>query len=234
MPNTPSRWASMQTHRSILALTLLGVWMLSLIGCAQTPNFILHQRARTAMASGNLQAAEANLGQALSQQPGDWKANYLLALVRLQQNRPLDAQLLAEHAMTQNPDGQTSPYILDALAEALLQQNQPVALTSFLKQTASERQTPYDFLRAGKFLAKLGDKDGSELAFRKAARIARADDPTPYVFMADFYESINDAQRAQIALRRAHYVVPNDYNINQRLRGYGLIPGPTIALPPEE
>lgn len=234
MPSTPLCRAGRQSSYLILMLTLLGAGTLLLTGCAQTPNFLLHERARVAMAHGNLRAAEANLGQALSQQPGDWKANYLLAKVRLQQQRPLDAQLLAEHAMTQNPDGQTTPQILDVLAESLLEQNQPVALTSFLKQTASQRQTPYDFLRAGKYLARLGDKDGSELAFRKAARIAKADDPTPYIFMADFYESINDSQRAQIALRHAHYVVPNDHQINQRLRAYGLVPGPTIALPPEE
>ena len=80
------------------------------------------------------------------------------------------------------------------------------------------------------YLQKIGDIDGAIIAFAKAARFGPGD-PQPYIDLANLYESTQRVEQAQQSLRRAYGLKPNHREVNRRLRGYGIIPGPTIALP---
>ena len=79
-----------------------------------------------------------------------------------------------------------------------------------------------------------GDIDQAKLAYRKAAFFALPGDAEPFLTLADFYESIGDTANAVTALRHAYTVTPKDRQIHDRLRRYGIVPGPTAQLPPEK
>ena len=84
-----------------------------------------------------------------------------------------------------------------------------------------------------------GRKQAESLSLRKeasvggkAASFAAPSDPEAQLAIADFYESVGNTEKVIHALRRALYIDPDNRHIQQRLRGYGVIPGPTAALAP--
>ena len=201
-------------------------------GCGLS-NGMLRQRAIEAIAQGRLEAAQTYLLKAVEQNPGDGKAQFYLGRLSLQLNQPLEAQLALEQALIQKRDTLQTPEILDLLAEALYRQNQHEKLFAMLEQAVVEYGTTHDYLRQGDYLAKMGDADNAIVSYRKAANIAADDDARPYFKMAEFLEKIGDTKNAVTALRQAYHIAPDHPGLADRLRGYGLVPGPTVALPRE-
>lgn len=176
--------------------------------------------------------ADVRLSRIVENDPTDWEAHYYLGLVRLEQGRPIDAELLLERALRLRQDYPETSQILDALAEAIYQQNRINALYAMLQQATEQYGTSQDYLRQAIYLGKTGDADGAVVAFRKAAQFAAPDDARPYIAAADFYESIGNNPEAVINLRHALYIRKNDPFIGNRLRKHGIVPGPAAELPP--
>lgn len=216
------------TMRFLSMFLMMMILLISFTGC----NSILRRQALDAMAEGDLSTADVKLRRAIVQEPGDYRAHWYLAEVRLRQNKPLDAQQLLGHALKQHPDGPDTPKLLDLMAESLYKQNENALLTSFLADTASRRKNVSDYIRQARYLAAIGDTDGVNLAFLKAAKFARQDDPRPYFAAAEYYESVGDRDRVVIALRHAYAIRPDDPKLQERLRRYGIVPGPTVGLAP--
>jgi Flp pilus assembly protein TadD len=122
--------------------------------------------------------------------------------------------------------------ILDGLAEALLRQERTAELYAMLEEATKNYGASHDYIRQAVYIGRSGDADGAVVAFRKAAFFAPADDPTPFLAAADYYESIGDNPQAVTALRNALYVKKNDPAIGARLREHGVIPGPAAELQP--
>lgn len=221
---------NLSLRQALAAAALLALCVL--LPACQAPNALLRRQATEAMADGDLERAEAKARLAVAQDATDWKAQYYMGLIRLKQGRALEAQNYLEQALTLRPTEEETPDILDALAESFYQQKQNAALTAFLRKAIADRHSVRDYLRQAKYLYQTGDVDGSDGAFRKAARFSPPDDAMPYLIMADFYQKIGDEARAARVLRNAYYIVPSDIN-GERLRRVGVIPGPTAGLPPE-
>jgi tetratricopeptide (TPR) repeat protein len=215
-------------------LLLLAVCAVGMVGCQNPPNAYLRKQGIEAYELGQIARAERYFERAEAQNAADWKTSYYLGVIRLDQDRPLEAQLLLERALTLRPDAEQTPAILDALAESLYRQELHEPLHHMLAEVAARSSTSRDFLRQARYLAKAGDADGAKIAFRKAAAFAADDDPGPYVAMADFYESLSDGRNTVAALRRAHTLRPGDQRIANRLRQYGLVPGPSLFVSREE
>ena len=124
--------------------------------------------------------------------------------------------------------------IVDALAQSIYAQDRPEPLLALCKEAAEQTGTTRAFLHLGKYLWLSGDVDAAKVAFRKAVILGKPDNAEPYVRLADFYESIGDQQSALTELRRAYGISPHDRQLADRLRAHGMVPGPTIALPPEK
>ncbi len=202
------------------------------VGCQSKPNPLLRKHGIDALNDKNLAAAEKRFVQAVEQDPTDWKSLYHLGLIRLQQGMAFDAQILLERALElRHNDAETSD-ILDALAESLFQRRRMEHLHKLLTQAVTDHGTSRDYLRQGRYMAKLGDVDAAKLAYRKAAYFAAPGDPDPFVKLADFYESIGDTTNAITSLRHAHAIAPGNQRLQHRLREYGIVPGPTAAVPP--
>jgi hypothetical protein len=80
----------------------------------------------------------------------------------------------------------------------------------------------------------MGDADGAEHALLTAAKIDGGKTAAPQIALADFYRSIGDKKAEIVRLRNALYLDPKNPEIPKRLRELGEIPGPSLAMPPEE
>lgn len=215
-----------------------GVWpvaiavVLTMGGCHHPPNALLRKQGIDAYQQKDTATADDRFGQAVGQDPTDWKSLYYLGLIRLDQDRPRDAQLLLEQALELRYKHQETDDILDALAQALWLRQAHQPLVGLLERAIRDRGTSRDYIRQGRYLMMMGDRDAARLAYEKAAYFAADGESKPYVTLADFYETIGDTDRAVTALRQAHGIAPKDTHLSNRLRRYGIVPGPTAALEP--
>jgi len=216
--------------RHLIIITLLATTLITTTGCESVA--FLRRDAEAAVDEGDWVRAERRVNQVLEKDPSDWRALYYRGLIRLRQNRALDAQIALERAWQLRPNHEETPDILDALAQAYHKQGDEAQLFAFLERMTQQRGGPRDYLRQAEHLAKAGDYDNATIAYTKAAHFWPKNEVTPYIKMADFYKSINDKENEAIALRRAYGINPNLPRINTRLRDLGVIPGPTAALPP--
>ncbi len=207
---------------ALLALTI------SLAACNANP--VLRMHGLDALGTDDLKQAEAQFAQAVEQDPTDWKSLYHLGVIRLQQGNALDAQLLLERALVLRRDHAETADILDALAQALSQAKRIDDLHALINQAVDDYGSSRDYIRQGSYLHQLGDIDGAKFAYRKAAYFAKPGDAQPFVNLADFYEQIGDTANAVTSLRHAYGINPKDRLIAERLRNYGIVPGPTAAI----
>lgn len=223
-----------QGHASgrMAGLWLLAAALLLTAGCHK-PNSFLRKDGMDAYAQKEYEAAHKSFAQAVKQDSADWKAHYYLGLIALEQDRPLDAQLSLERALSLRVEYPESAVILDALAQSLLEQSKYANLAAVLQQATDRYGRSSDYLRQGIFLGRSGDVDGAKVAFKKAIRFAAADDPTPFIELAAFYDSLGAGAEALMALRQAYYVDPYNVRVNEEIRRHGMVPGPTIAVEPQ-
>jgi tetratricopeptide (TPR) repeat protein len=233
MSGKASGWVRFAMGTALAAVTL------ALVGCA-TPNNVLRERAVVALSQHDVDRADQYLLQAVAQDPTDWEAQFMLGKVEIRQGKYLEARLKLERALALHPEplrqdlDLETPEILDALAEALYGQGDKVGLVNFLKQTAGDRHRTRDYIRQARFLNKIGDTDGTALALKKAAALAGKSNPFPHLQLADFYHEMNDTDGEIMALRRAYTIDPENFVICERVRSLGVVPGPTVLLPPSE
>jgi tetratricopeptide (TPR) repeat protein len=226
------RWSGFNQHGLATPgclLVLAGCLLLG--GCVS--NLHLRQQGRNATFAGDLELAHQKFAQAVQREPDDYRAQYYLGVNDLARKQPLEGQWALENALRLRPDDpEWTPQILDQIAEALYQQDQADKLEVFLRTTLGYYGQWNDYLRQAKYLAKIGDMDGAALAHHQAAYFAPAGYTSPYLAMADFYESINNQPKVELALRYAYHVNPKAAKVSQRLRKFGIVPGPTIAVSP--
>ena len=203
----------------------------ALAGC-QT-SIMLRDQGQEALAQGNYQVAQEQFQRAIEKNATSYLTHYYLGLSYLKARRPLDAQLAFERARTlASSTSEKFEAILDGIAESLYQQKQYDNLHQFLEKSAGYYGETDDYLRQARYLVKTGDLDAARVAFRKAAYFAPSGDARPYLALAEFYESLNDVPRAVEALRYAYHVNPQNPEIADRLRRFGIVPGPTVAAEP--
>ena len=224
----------MRSIRTVTMLTLVGLLVL-LAGCSAGQE---RYRGLKAFDRGSYAEARPLLEKAVSRNDADWLVHYRLGQILLAENDPVRAQSHLELALAVRGEGlpqePETPDIIDALAEAMYQQGDYPKLMGFCDEMSRRYGTPRDHMRKGALLARMGDHDSALVAYIKAVKIAKAGDAEPYVALADFYESVGKKDDAVLMLRRAHGIEPRDLVIADRLRGHGVVPGPTAELPPIE
>ncbi len=201
------------------------------VGCQNSLN--LRNEGVLAMKRGQHQLAVQKLTKAVEIHPSNARNRYELGRAYLAVDENIKAQYELEKAYSLRPkDDELTPDVLDHLAEALFRQDQTASLYAFLDKHVDEVPSTRDYLRQGKYFAKAGDPDAARLAYRKATYFADHGDPKPYLAIADFYSNIGDEPNAVLALRYANYVDPGNRAAAERLRKFGIVPGPTISEEP--
>jgi Flp pilus assembly protein TadD len=217
---------------TFLRLSFMCVLALLASGCVN--NVVLRERGVENLRQKDYVAAANHFDRAARMKPTDWESQYLLGWTLLKLNRPLDAQIPLEQALTLKPNHESTPGMLDALAESLYQQNRYETLHTFLEEAAAYWGTTDDYLRQGKYAEKTGDLDAAMTAYRKAGLWADADDARPYIAMADLYETLGDVPNTLTALGHAYWANPTDPGLPDRFRRHGIVPGPTVGIKPEK
>jgi predicted Zn-dependent protease len=184
-----------------------------------------------AMARGDVQAANTDYAEYVERKPGEADAQLSYAKTLLALGQPAKAVEHATLAYDQHP---ADDEYIETLARAYYESHRTDDLYRFLRGLTSGRGQVADYIRLGKYSAKLGDADGAEAALKTAATIDRGRTAAPQLALADFYESIGAKDRAIERLRMAMYVDRNNPEIPRRLRALGQIPGPSLAMPPAE
>lgn len=184
---------------------------------------------------GRYPEAQAKFQRATELLDDDYQSYYLLGHTQLKLGKPVAAQISFERALAVRfADASLRQDMLDGLAEAYFQQGETRynSLAAFLNSTAEENGTMRDYLRQGKYLAKIGDVDAARTALQKGAQFAKPGDPTPYMAAADFYHALNDVPNELTSLKYAYYIDPKLPGLADRIRALGTVPGPTVALEP--
>ena len=217
--------------KSKTSLVLLCVLSVMLAGCYAT-NPTLRAKARNAVNEGNIDRGLKLYNKALSQNEADWQAIEKIADIRMDQEKWIDAQLGYEKVISLQPENVNVSLWLDKVAECLFKQGRANALQDMLRNANEQYGTSTDFLRQANYLGKLGDMDQAKLAYQKAIHFAAVDNAEPYIAMAAFYELLGDKGNAIELLRQAHAIAPENLSVADRLRHYGIVPGPAAAVAP--
>lgn len=229
--STLSRTIQGGIGRAVCTGVLAAALLASLVGCET--NIRLREKGQLAAGRGDYEQARAYFEKAAQRKPTDALAHYELGKTWLELDAPLKAQASLERALVlepANPD--LTPHLLDLIAESIYRQGDYDALHNFFERTSGAYHTARDYLRQARYMVKVGDLDAAAQAYRKAAYYAPPGDASPYLAVADFYESVNDTPNAVAALRYAYYVDPQSQEIADRLRRHGVVPGPTVGEAP--
>ncbi len=218
------------TRMNCVILTGLFVSGLALTGCMDRTLY----EGQLAYEDKKYDVAEQKVTAVLAEDDTDAKALYYLGKIRLAQGRSAEAIVPLQKALSLVEDEPESEEVLDALAEAYLQQKQYDTLANLLQHAVNENGKMADYLRQAKYLGKMGDADGALLGYKKAIRFGGPKDDTGYLALADYFESIGKTDQAIIAVRKALYISPMNMRTQERLRKYGIVPGPAAALRPSD
>ncbi len=204
-----------------------------------------------ALRASQYQDAIEHFGYCVEKHPDDWRSQYFLGKAYLAQRKPAKARPHLETALTIRKnlssvrvtlgEGEPDTYvpwperstIVDALAKAMHREGAKEELLRFLRRVAREQKSANAYIRLGKYLKKYKDHDAALRAFQQATHVAEPGDERPFVALASFYDAVGDREKAATQLRKAYSIKPDDPDIRKALRSHGLVPGPTIALPPE-
>lgn len=210
---------------------MIGMLSLAMFGC-HINNPTLRQKAIDALQDGDTARATKFYNKALSQIDSDWQAMLGIAHIQFKQGNWIEAQHGYEKVISLQPANMEVSKWLDRVAECLFKQGLSDRLQDMLLNANEQYGTSHDFLRQANYLTKLGDMDQAQIAYRKAVHFADVTDAEPWIAMAAFYELVGDRGNAIDALRHAYAINPANQSVADRLRHYGIVPGPTAGILP--
>ncbi len=213
----------------LTAALLAGAW-----GCERHPivSRTERQRGYEALYIQDQDTAFNHFRTAVERDGTDWKSHLELGRIYLDRDQPIQAQLHLEQALRLRLTQPERMEISDLLAESLYRQGRYGAMYAMLREASDEFGKIEDYLREGDYSLKAGDADAALVAYQKAARFAKEDDPRPYYRMADLYEAAGDPRNTVQMLRYVYFFKPDDPDIARRLRAHGVVPGPTVGQKP--
>lgn len=219
--------------KSTLALTGVAALVLAAsAGCSGVrPLHVIHDHALQEVKAKNYQVAATDYEEYLERKPDEVKVRYELGQTYLAMGKPIDARRQLQVAYDIDP---TDENVIDALAESYYQAKEFQSLSAFLRRLSSERGTVRDFLRLGDYAGRMGNADEAALALKNAAVLDEGKTVAPQIALADFYKLHNDRTNQVRRLRMALFIEPKNKVVLNRLLEMGEIPGPSLALRPEE
>jgi len=179
----------------------------------------------------NFDGALTDYEEYVAREPGDPVVQIKLAKTLIELKRPAEA---IEHAQLAYDQRTTNDDCIETLAQAMYDAGRTDDWHRLLHGIADARGLPGAYIRLGRYLAMSGDADTAEQALKQAARIDAGRTIAPQIALADFYHQIGDKPSELKRLRMALFIEPNNPEIIKRLRALCEIPGPSLAIAPEE
>ena len=177
------------------------------------------------------QQASADYQELIDRDPNDWRYRVKLAetLAILGEQDRAEEHLAIVAGVRPNDDA-----IAERFAQAMFDAGHHDRLISYLQRRAHDTGSVHDYLRLGWFAVETGDADLAERALLTAARLDHGRTLEPQVALADFYLAAGDHEEGLRRLRMALYLDPANEAVRQRLRALGEVPGPSLAIVPDE
>jgi tetratricopeptide (TPR) repeat protein len=218
------------TMRRLVAAALLAIPLAAVASCTQQrPIEVLRQGGDYRFEYGEYAAAAPYYEEIVERRPGDWEAQYRLGLVSLHLGEVDRARLALETAYSLKP---ASTEIADALAEAMYRQGAEDELYAFLRERADASRSTHEYLQLARYAIELGDMDTAKTAALTAIEVDEGRSVEPYLVAAELHARLGDTEEVLRRLRQAYGVNPRHAEVLAKLKEYGEVPGPTIALPP--
>ena len=200
--------------------------------CAGSPSTeALQRKADHAWFQERYDDARPLYAEITERDPGDWQAQQRLGSCQLAEGDASGARRSLELAWALNPGNEQTA---DALAEAMFDYGDRTALFLFLREQTQTMQTPSAYLRLAYWAIECGDPDTARVAIETALAVDEGDSVDPYLVGATLAEQIGSPDDAVLLLRKAYLIDPADERVQARLRELGAVPGPTMALPPDD
>lgn len=207
---------------------------MSLAACSGGGSRAPHMAFRAgdvALERGDFAAAVEEYRQVVDTQPWNWRARLQYSKALLGVGRARDAREQLEIAYTNQPK---NPEVIAMLAEAMGASGDNEGAVRLLSTIAEERRRPEEWERLGRFAQRARDFDTAERAFLSAAR---GDAGLSAKYQLALYQFYNEVGREEEALQRlamAHWLEPQNKQIELMIRELGAVPGPTFAIRPNE
>ena len=201
-----------------------------MVGCESTSatEQTLRERAHRAMWQGRWAEAETLYGDLVADAPQDWRMQYGYGRSAMHVGDLTEARQALEIAHTLKPSN--TQIVLD-LAEVMYLQGARDSLFQFLNDRADAQKTAEAYLLLAEYALMFEDPDSAHEFIAQAMVVDDASSVGPYLTAATLSEQIGDLDGAMRYLRLGWQIDPDDEIVEQRLRAYGVVPGPTLAMP---
>jgi len=215
----------------LLTVSALLACLLLMPACqSPRPITVIKRQAEFHFDQGRYERAAEDYQEIVDRAPGDWEAQYLLGLTRLELGQPDEARRALSQAHNLKPQNDD---VADALAEAMYQQGATNELFAFLRERANSTQSTRSYLNLAEYATKTGDMDSASRALLTAIEVDEGRTVEPYLARAEFAARIGDTDEVVRRLRQAYGINPRDQRVLRKLEEYGEVPGPTLEpLPP--
>lgn len=165
----------------------------------------------------------------VTRRPHEAMAQYRLGTLKLSNGMPREA---ADHLWIAHDLKPARIEYLEALAEALHQSGERDAMFQLLRDTIDEGGLAEGHLRYAKFASRAGLVDEAEESLRIAAALDGDRNDRAYRLLAQLARQTGDTEAETDAWRHVLWFDRSDEEANARLSELGMIPGPSLALPP--
>lgn len=189
----------------------------------------LENRAGYAELQGDDAAAMDLWGEYVRRRPHEAKGQYRLGALLLEHG---DARRAVDHLWVAHDLKISNIVYLETLAEALYQAGERETMFRLLNDTLEEGGLANGHLRLAKFAARAGLADEAEESLRIAAAIDGTSNDRAYRQLAHLARQTGDPDAEIEAWRTVLWFDVRDAEANARLAEMGMIPGPSLALPP--
>ncbi|MAD19975.1 MAG: hypothetical protein CMJ52_07105 [Planctomycetaceae bacterium] len=176
---------------------------------------------------GRYESAAGFYDRILEREPGNADALEMYGRCMLELDRPGDAAKVFMTATARRP-GDRDLVLL--LGDAEFQNGEYDRAFQLLRTWAIDNEDAGAWLELAGFAMELDDPDTARDAIERAIELESTS--AAYVAAADLAERLGDEALALRRLRQAYGIEPGNQVISDRLREFGEVPGPTIALPP--
>ena len=178
---------------------------------------------------GRYEAASAYYQQILDREPGDGRALEMNGRCLLALGRPAEAASAFSLAVAREPGDRE---LLLLLARARFEAGQYDDAFDLVRTWAIDNNDATAWYTLADFARRSNDPDTAREAVLRSIEIDPESSAAPYVLAAEIEMDLGESTAALRRLRQAYGIEPGNVEIEERLRAYGEIPGPTLVLPP--
>ncbi len=209
----------------------------ALAGCTQqlvSHNRELREQGAEQFAEHNYADAAGTFREAARQDPRDYKALYSLGVCcekMGQTHEAIEAYKSSLDSQSRTLPGQADHEArlrtMDTLANLIARADPRDGEIDLVEQHARQTQSAGDYYLLAKIYRYRGDADSAVSAYNRAM----IKDPKDFAIAKEYglyMAQLGQNQRAEVPLRKAYALKPDDAQVNQALRDIGVVPGPAL------